>query len=89
MRRGGRRRAPELGPVTAPPEEAAQGPGACLASPIVEGKGIAHGQLFTVKGSITEGQQEFTSLDHPALPPGEAEDKIHARPVAAAHGLLV
>ena len=51
MRRGGRRTAPELGTVTAPPEEVAQGPGACLASPIVEGKGIAQGQLFTVKGS--------------------------------------
>lgn len=60
MGQGGRRTAPGLGPVTTPPEGAAQGPRARLASPILAGKGIARGQLFTVKGSpFLPAQQVF------------------------------
>lgn len=37
----------------------------------------------------TEGQLEFISLDHPSPPPEKAEDRCPARPVAAAHDLLL
>ena len=62
MGQGGRRTAPGPGPVTTPPEGAAQGPRARLASPILAGKGIAQGQLFTVKESPFLPAQQVLTL---------------------------